>query len=621
MPDTESSPFCSPVANAASQRSLRILLGKVIKRGGELSLPLGIGAVLGFYAADQGMRWLPTMLESVLCVFILAFLAMPLGRSLQGRAYRDTPERRKLRKRLIACLVLATVAVFVRLLVYWSQQPSTLTQLSRPAFDLAFEIDSQRYRELDRGLENAVAFLESQRDMFDPTSADVLTADQEKVLLDTWRTIYDYAFTLDQVRIFYEDWYRFDPSRAQRSFHLRSYLLTYAAELALYEKSTRLVKLLSANENAEKFLDTPHPSHDLPENTLGNFRQELQGLRDQARVIAGEQYLAWLDKGLGGRTEARSAGCAWLWEKVEGHLAMIRTVSPMDRSTLTLGSDLQALKQTIRRNWYPAQSSVARWMGDTRLRRIGNYLITEAQQEEMAARLLPGDILLTRKNWYLSNVGLPGFWPHAILYIGDPAKFDAYFDDPDVTSHFQQLSPAAPSLRQYLASRHPLGWARFRAGGADGSYCVIEAISEGVVLNTMHHAAGDYMAALRPNLTKLAKAQAVVEAFVHIEKPYDFDFDFATDHALVCTELVWRSYRPAEGKAGLDFPLSTVMGRRTLPANDIAKLFAMQRGTPDAETAFVFFLDAREGDRTAFAASEEAFVESCDRTKWDFALD
>ncbi|MFH1419264.1 MAG: hypothetical protein ABII12_13385, partial [Planctomycetota bacterium] len=399
MSDSGSSADSNPIAEASSRRSPRILLGKIIKRSGELSLPLGVGAVLGFYAADQGMRWLPTMLEIVLCVFILAFLAMPLGRSLQGRAYHETPERRKLRKRLIACLVLATVAVLVRLLVFWSQQPSTLTQLSRSTFDSAFEIDSQRYRELDRGLENAVAFLESQGDMFDPTSADVLTADQEKLLLDTWRTIYDYAFTLDQVRIFYEDWYRFDPSRAQRTFHLRSYLLTYAAELALYEKSTRLVKLLSANENAEKFLDAPHPSHNLPENTLGNFRQELQGLRDQARVIAGEQYLAWLDKGLGGRTEARSAGCSWLWEKVEDHLAMIRTISPVDRSTLTLGSDLQALKQSIRRNWYPAQSSVARWMGDTRLRRIGNYLITEAQQEEMAARLLPGDILLTRKNW------------------------------------------------------------------------------------------------------------------------------------------------------------------------------------------------------------------------------
>jgi hypothetical protein len=52
-------------------------------------------------------------------------------------------------------------------------------------------------------------------------------------------------FATDQIRVFYEDWYRFDPSRAQRSFHLRSFLLTFAAELTLYEKGTKLAKLIA----------------------------------------------------------------------------------------------------------------------------------------------------------------------------------------------------------------------------------------------------------------------------------------------------------------------------------------------------------------------------------------
>jgi hypothetical protein len=200
-------------------------------------------------------------------------------------------------------------------------------------------------------------------------------------------------------------------------------------------------------------------------------------------------------------------------------------------------------------------------MGDTRVRRRGWYLITHEQQEAMDPKLQPGDILLSRKNWYVSNLGLPGFWPHAILYVGDPDKFDAYFDDPAVRGHVRELSGEDLSLAEYIEHEWPARWLEFTRGDGEDPYRVIEAVSEGVIFNTLHHASGDYLVALRPRLDKLAKAQAVVHAFSELGKPYDFDFDFATDHALVCTELVWRSYRPAADKQGLDFPLMRVAGR------------------------------------------------------------
>ena len=130
---------------------------------------------------------------------------------------------------------------------------------------------------------------------------------------------------------------------------------------------------------------------------------------------------------------------------------------------------------------------------------------------------------------------------------------------------------------------------------------------------------GDYLVALRPKLSKLAKAQAIVEAFGHLDKPYDFDFDFATDHTVVCTELVWRSYRPAEGKEGLDIPLVTVAGRRTLPANEFARVFAEQAGKPGAVFDFVFFIDALEKEQRALLSTEEEFSTTWQRPQWDTA--
>ncbi len=620
MSNTNDEP--SRAATPAQPRHRAVsLVGRWIGRFGQISVPLGLGAVLGFYLADQGMRWLPSMLEFVLALFVLGFVAMPLGRLLQGRLYTNTVENQQIRKRVVFWTILAALCVGGRLALYWAEKPTALTQLSAADFNRAFEIDLRHYQELDAGLSDAAAFLERQRAMFDPDTPRVLTADEERRLLDVWRTIHDYAFALDQIRIYYEDWYRFDPSRAERSFHLRSYLLTYAAELSLYEKSTRLVRLVKRNENAIKFLNAPHPSHDLPADSFSRWRQEFQGMRDHARVIAGEQYLRWLDKGLGGKSEASGLGCGPLWARVENHIRVIDAISSFDKTKLTLGSDLQSLKRAVRRTWLPAQSRIAEWMGDTRVRRIDNYLITLAQQEELDKRLEPGDILLSRKNWYLSNVGLPGFWPHAILYIGDNEKFAAYFDDPDVLALVASLSDEAQSLGELIAERHPRRWLRYQLGSDGHPHRVIEAISDGVVLNTLPHASGDYLAAMRPRLGKRAKAQAILEAFGHLDKPYDYDFDFATDHALVCTELVWRSYRPAEGKAGLTFSLVEVMGRQTLPANEMAAQFAASSGSSDSQLEFVYFLDANEKSRTAFSANEEAFLSSSRRTKWDIALD
>jgi hypothetical protein len=598
----------------------RILAGRLLNRIGHLSLPLGVGAVVGFYLADQGVRWLPTALGLVLLLFVLGFLAIPLGRFLEGAAFADTPARKRLRKRVIVFLALGSAAVILRLVLFATEMPSPLTDLGEADFNRAFEIDSTRYRDLERGLEQVVAALESGGERFGVEREQVLSPDQERRLLTAWRAAYDSAFALDQIRHFYRDWFRFDPSRAERSFHLRSFLLAYAAELALHEKSTRLLARIDRNKNAVKYLDAPHPEVDLPADTVSMFRQELVGGRDRAEVSAGKRYLKFLEEGLGGRDEAIGLGCGWLWSAIERRLDTLETISPIERATQTLSADIEPFKRETSRNWYPTQKSIAAWMGDTRFKRIGRYLISTDQQEQMDQSLEPGDVMLARKNWYLSNVGLPGFWPHAILYLGDPKKLEKYFDTPAVRAYIKELAGADITLGQYLSQRWPAKWARYTLGEHGKQHRVIEAISEGVVFNTLDHTCGDYTAVIRPRLSKVTKARAVLAAFSHHGKPYDFEFDFATDHALVCTELVWRSYRPGgEGLPGLEIPLVEVMGRMTLPANEIVKLYDEERGASDRQLDFVYFLDASEKDERAFVADEKAFAKSHERPKWDIA--
>ena len=502
--------------------------------------------------------------------------------------------------------------------MHYQQEPSPLTQLSRGDFEQAFDLDAQAYQQHALGMERLLRELEA-RGVPAPGKVDALTAEDEALLLESFAALVDYAVALDAIRVFWEDWYRFDPSRVERRYHMRAYLLTYAAELALYEKASRFSQRVLANPSAKKFLDVPHPSHNLPENSFSHLREELLGARDQARVVAGERYLDVLAKGLGGRGEARELDVDWLWSACEDHLRVIEAVAPIDRAELTVRADAQILKRSVRRVWFPVQKETADWMGDVRVRRVGWYLIPAEQQEQAAALLRPGDIMVSRKNWYLSNVGLPGFWPHAILYLGAPDELEAWSDDPEILDWIELTTGERDSFPRFLEAHFPTAWLRYRLGLEGEVNRVIEAIGEGVVFNTMGHVSGDYLAAVRPRLDKVAKAQAITEAFSHWGKPYDFDFDFATDHTLVCTELVWRAYRPSEGKLGLDLPMARVAGRVTLPANLMVKHFSESLAGEDSPYDFVFFIDAVEKEQRTFFSDQAAFEASWARTKWDIA--
>ena len=142
MPDLE--------ANGVDPRHAKI--GVVVHRLGVWGFPACIGAAFGFYMADRGTPWLPSMLALLLIVGALCLLAISSGRALQGRAFRRTPEGRVVRRRVLLATGLALAAGLSRLVLIWVEQPSPLTDLSRDDFDETFILDTKNYSELDAGL-------------------------------------------------------------------------------------------------------------------------------------------------------------------------------------------------------------------------------------------------------------------------------------------------------------------------------------------------------------------------------------------------------------------------------------------------------------------------------------
>jgi hypothetical protein len=163
-------------------------------------------------------------------------------------------------------------------------------------------------------------------------------------------------------------------------------------------------------------------------------------------------------------------------------------------------------------------------------------------RRSVGALLRPGDVFVTRHDDALSNLFLPGYWPHVALHVGD--------------EHARRV------LGVDVDSAREARWV--------GPIRVLEARKDGVRLRTLDDTlAVDAFTVLRPRLHDADLARAISAALTHEGKLYNFDFDFFTDDRLVCTEVVYRAF---EGVGGIAFPLTRRAGRVTLSAEDIIRL-------------------------------------------------
>ena len=174
-----------------------------------------------------------------------------------------------------------------------------------------------------------------------------------------------------------------------------------------------------------------------------------------------------------------------------------------------------------------------------------NKRVTDSVLDSIAEFLRPGDVIITRHAKALTNFFIPGFWPHAALYVGE-------------------------------------------SEGRDTNTRVLEARKDGVRLRTLGDTLSvDAFVVLRPTLESQSIGRAIERAFTHEGKMYNFDFDFFNSDKVVCTELIYRSY---DGLDGLKIPLRERAGRKILSAEDFLD-FALDTGK--FEPAAIFGVDGR----------------------------
>lgn len=376
---------------------------------------------------------------------------------------------------------------------------------------------------------------------------------QEERILNEWSHFLFINNQLIRIHTTYKEFHRLTGSDRQRAFS--AFLLS---GLAFYRNSLLVTRLFEKNQTARAKLN----EESIPYGIEAHSFNVLYGIAADARNF--KQAVTGLELYMGGREELRSNAMLketipdleQRMEKLPVEIALLHREMP---GTARLKMPADSILKVVRKPFYAIQSGISMFFGHTKSPTAEKVFSTRAV-ENIESYLQPGDVLITRSSGYISNLFLPGFWKHAILYAGRESDLTALHSE----------EPIAKKVKEFVRTGSQIGKERG---------ITVEAVGEGVVVSDLPTSlTSNYVVALRPiGLSPAERMDAVRRAHLFLGTPYDFDFDFSTTASIVCTELIYQVYGRLGGN--FSFPVSTIAGRRVVAPNTfVQKGLAVEQG-------------------------------------------
>lgn len=240
------------------------------------------------------------------------------------------------------------------------------------------------------------------------------------------------------------------------------------------------------------------------------------------------------------------------------------------------------LEHVFKSSTFPLYEFLLQKMSNIKLKDI-KFHVSQPHIQQIRSMLEPGDIILLRKNNYVSNWIIKGFWKHAAIYCGSLDEMEDYFAA-------ESKTVLGSTIKDYLFQQIRPSYDEFvrMAQFQDGA--VIESTSQGVNLRTMDKALlSDHLAVLRPRLPKKNKLSAILYSLDQLKKPYDYYLDFMNDDAFCCSELIYNAFYPHDG-TGLNYDLYMVNGCPLISPNDFVKDFDQTYSSADCQYDFIQYV-------------------------------
>ena len=337
--------------------------------------------------------------------------------------------------------------------------------------------------------------------------------------------------------------------------------LGLAATLTLYDNFIIAIMPYQENGHFRRKINYDNLDNEkIIEEVSGNFRR-LDNYKDTLRVVEfNDQVLEW---------EQNNPEKAALLGKDNGYFNVlisgsytnkrIKEITLMDRLAFRTVRFRRILRDILFDFGSDSMNMVSKIFGNTMglVSSREGYLknIPASHKQKLEDEMEPGDILLEKTPFRLTDRFIPGHWGHVAIWVGSEEQLrelGVWDLLPDLYQKAQdRFGYKGPSFQDKIRSGHK----------------IVEALRPGVQINTLEHFLNiDDMAVLRDKkVSKQALKRYVVRAFEQIGKEYDFNFDVETDKKIVCSELTFVAYDDYQ------WPVAKTAGRYTISPDHVGE--------------------------------------------------
>ncbi len=504
---------------------------------------------------------------------------------------------------LITCIVFFVLTIKFILKDYFINEAEIK---DKDMESLRTEVNADIDKSLDfiSKLELVVKDIKQMESLFEWDIQNMSLAHKQNIL-NRWVSYVEYYNGLNEIRKKYKIGLIFKHTEDSHT-KFNNVLLNYSSTIAIRKNSVALASIIEKNKYLESMLNESRPECNINKKQYYYITQEITEFSHMISLFKNKRYFDFMvsyNKVHGFCRDEKEKEL--LDYASSNYLNVIKLVR--NHRSIVFNNVLDFFGKNVFDFWFPVQKWLAISITGVDYSSREEKYISNEDINTIKEELLPGDILLKRNNYQVTNIGIPGFWTHSGIYIGSLKQLDSYFKDMPLGDYLcasEYIKAIYPKVYDSLCNK-------------DNIEYIIEVIAPGVVINPLNAIAKvDYFSALRPKLSKKDKLEALFIAFESLGKVYDYNFDIMTDNALFCSELIYKSYLCSGNKKGIKFNLEPKAGRLLLSPNNIIKKFGEEFGSGNAEFDFVVFYDGNERERKAIRKSAVDLKKTWKLTRW-----
>lgn len=313
--------------------------------------------------------------------------------------------------------------------------------------------------------------------------------------------------------------------------HLELVMISLSAMLIRYDNYILSYTKYNDDETLKEELNYEDASYDIPAYTLQDIVDQYYGV---------DSYIDSPDRdNIRAMIKYYDANVKIYNDDTNTLFLYLRTLIE-DSPSYRLGLEENSILSWILDGWYELLDgiwssffgSVSENIGNTAglvESREGKLYKNDVVTANIEANLRPGDILIERTPFRLTDKLIPGYWGHVAVYIGtkDELTSMGIWDDLNVTYN-------ADTNRTYQDDF-------LNVEDALNPRAIVEALRDGVQLNSVEHFLNvDDLAIMHDeNENDADRTERIKEVIKQLGKEYDFEYDIDDNSKIVCSELVY----------------------------------------------------------------------------------